>query len=329
MNARNNELIQLNNVVMDFQLGSSGLFKKNHMRALNDISLSLKKGKALALVGESGSGKSTCARIIARMHEATDGSVLFRGKNINEINSKEEILRYKKSVQMIFQDPFGSLNPTHTIGYHLERPLLIHNQVMNKKELKEKIHELLETVGLTPAAQTAGKFPHEISGGQRQRVAIARVLAVDPEIILADEPTSMLDVSIRIGILNLMNDLKEKKRLSFLYITHDIATARYFADDTAVMYAGHIVEWGESDNITGNPQHPYTQLLIDSVPNPVKNFKPTITTNKKGEIPLWKPESRGCPFASRCPSVKPVCHEKMPNVTRLSENQYTRCFLFS
>ncbi len=322
-------IIEFKNIVMDFTTGNSGFFSKQYMRALNDVSFSLQKGRARALVGESGSGKSTCARIISKIHKPKTGDVLWNNESILGNQSKDERRSFKRKVQMIFQDPFGSLNPTHSIAYHLKRPLLLHNEIKDKSELNHRVIELLETVGLTPAEETAKRFPHELSGGQRQRVAIARVLAINPEVILADEPTSMLDVSIRIGVLNLMEDLKQKNNIAFLYITHDIATARYFAEDTSVMYAGHIVEWGASEEITKNPQHPYTQLLIESVPDPKKSFISQKRTSKKSEIPLWRPQSSGCPFYLRCKQSKTICKKKMPDPVKLSGDHFTRCFLFN
>lgn len=232
-------------------------------------------------------------------------------------------LEYARQVQMIFQDPFGSLNPVHTIYHHIARPLLIHKRA-EKDAIPKLVYELLELVGLSPVKETAEKYPHELSGGQRQRVAIARAIAVDPEVILADEPISMLDVSVRLGILNLMSDLKDKHGISFMYITHDIATARYFAEKTAVMYVGHMVEWGNSDNVTQNPQHPYSQLLLSAVPEVGNSGKRDLMA-KKGEIPLWKPSSVGCPFASRCLKATEVCTQSVPEVTKVGEDHYASC----
>lgn len=328
MSTQHEAIVELQDIVMDFMIHGS-LFKKNVIRALNKVSFSLHPQRALALVGESGSGKSTCARIISRLYRESSGDVIYRGRHITELTAKSDIHQYKSAVQMIFQDPFASLNPTHSVDYHIRRPLQIHHNSKNKGEMDDRIHELLRTVGLTPTERTAPKYPHELSGGQRQRVAIARVLAVEPDVILADEPTSMLDVSIRIGILNLMEELKSTQKIAFLYITHDIATARYFAEDLAVMYAGHIVEWGDSEQLTQAPQHPYTKLLIDSVPDPSKSFHNENGNRKKTEIPVWRPESRGCPFFSRCPEAQARCQEALPEPTALSDTQHVRCFLFS
>lgn len=316
-------ILSVKNMVKDFPIGQSSN-KKKLMRAVNDVSFDLRKGEALAIVGESGSGKSTGARILSRIYGKTEGEILFKGQPIEEYVKEHGSLDYARQVQMIFQDPFGSLNPVHSIFHHIARPLLIHKRG-DKETIKKLVYELLELVGLFPAVETAEKYPHELSGGQRQRVAIARALAVDPEVILADEPISMLDVSVRLGILNLMADLKDKHGISFMYITHDIATARYFAEKTAVMYVGHMVEWGASDKVTQTPQHPYTQLLLSAVPEAGKSGRRELGA-KKGEIPLWRPDSKGCPFAARCPRVLDKCSDSFPAITQIADDHFIRCF---
>ena len=319
--------LEADNLVIDFSLDSA-MFKRKYMRAVNGVSFTIKAGEALAIVGESGSGKSTCARALSRLYEPTDGVLRLNGQNINDKNgclSREELA---KQVQMVFQDPFGSLNPVHTIRHHLYRPIRIHMSHLKGAAVENYMLEMLEKVGLSPALQTADKFPHELSGGQRQRVAIARAVATGAKFILADEPISMLDVSIRLGILNLMMDMKEDG-IGFLYITHDIATARYFAERTGVMYVGHMVEWGESDSVTQTPHHPYTQLLISAVPEIGRQRGIVNKDHTKNQIPLWTPASLGCPFALRCPKVKPVCREKMPDVTQVADDHYVRCFAFT
>ncbi|MFM2587489.1 ATP-binding cassette domain-containing protein [Vibrio sp. TBV020] len=258
-------IIQLNNVVKEFSIGG-GFSSVDSFKALQGITLSLHKGRTLALVGESGCGKSTCARLITKVHPPTSGEILFNGRNIDEITRKKDLQEYRSKVQMVFQDPFGSLNPTHTIAHHLTRPLKIHEQVTSNAEIPTKLQELIELVELAP--DTLEKYPHQLSGGQRQRVNLARALAVGAEVILADEPTSMLDVSIRLGVLNLMQRMKKELGIGFLYITHDLATAHYIAEETAVMYKGQIVEWGDTQAILTDPQHPYTKLLISAVPDP-------------------------------------------------------------
>ncbi|OBS99710.1 dipeptide/oligopeptide/nickel ABC transporter ATP-binding protein [Vibrio tasmaniensis] len=258
-------IIQVKNLVKEFTVGG-GFGKEEIFRALHGVSFDIYAGKTLALVGESGCGKSTCARLMTKVYPATEGEILFNGKDISTLNSRKDNLDYRSRVQMVFQDPFGSLNPTHTIEHHLTRPLKIHKQVANKAALEERLKELLTLVELP--VETLAKYPHELSGGQRQRVNLARALAVGAEVILADEPTSMLDVSIRLGVLNLMQRMKKELGIGFLYITHDLATAHYIAEETAVMYKGQIVEWGSTQSILTNPQHPYTKLLISAVPDP-------------------------------------------------------------
>ncbi|ASK53748.1 dipeptide/oligopeptide/nickel ABC transporter ATP-binding protein [Vibrio tarriae] len=262
-------ILEMKNVVKDFTVGG-GLAKTDIFRALTGVSFKLRAGRTLALVGESGCGKSTCARLITKVYPATEGDILFYGQSIDEIKGRKALLNYRSKVQMVFQDPFGSLNPTHTIAHHLTRPLKIHKQMTDPSQIPKRLDELLQLVELSP--DTLAKYPHELSGGQRQRVNLARALAVGAELILADEPTSMLDVSIRLGILNLMQRMKKELNIGFLYITHDLATAHYIAEETAVMYKGQIVEWGDTLSILTNPQHPYTRLLISAVPDPDVSF---------------------------------------------------------
>ncbi len=251
----------------DFPLHGVHLFgSAQAVHAVEDTSLALYPGKATALVGESGSGKTTVARLLARLYEPTGGEIRFQGVPITR---RHAMLRaYRRQVQYIFQDPFSSLNPVHNVRYHLGRALRLYHYVHTAREERQQILALLERVNLTPAEQFIDKFPHQISGGQRQRIAIARALAVRPSIILADEPVSMLDVSIRLDVLNLLLRLKDEDGLAFLFITHDIASARYFAEETLVMYAGQVVEGGPTEEIIQRPKHPYTQLLLSAAPDP-------------------------------------------------------------
>jgi peptide/nickel transport system ATP-binding protein len=315
-------VVEMDSVDKDFVLGGV-FFKQTILRALSGVSLRLVRGRALALVGESGSGKSTCARMVAGVYKPTQGAVRFKGEDTSQMRGPR-LQRYRSEVQMVFQDPFGSLNPTQSIGYHLVRPLRLHRPELKGKEVEAEALALLESVGLHPASDYFKRRPHELSGGQRQRVAIARALSVHPEVLLADEPTSMLDVSVRLGILNLLEDLKQQRQLAALYITHDIATARYFAEETAVLYAGHLVEQGPSESITDRPQHPYTQLLIESVPNPARKIA-TGRSRRATDIPLWTHESRGCPFVSRCPRATAICKETMPGPTPVGAGHVVRC----
>jgi peptide/nickel transport system ATP-binding protein len=305
---------------------AGGGLRTRHLRALHDASFALKKREVIALVGESGSGKSTIAKLIARLIEPTSGRILFRGRDILKDEPRRASLAYRGQVQMIFQDPFASLNPVHTIGHHIERPLLLHGKAKTPAELRDRVHELLTTVDLSPAAEVAAKHPHQLSGGQRQRVAIARALAVNPDVILADEPISMLDVSIRMGVLNLMDRLKEERGISYLYITHDIASARYVADRTMVMYAGHIVEGAPSDALMESPAHPYTKLLLSAVPDPRSSIRAELP-GRAGAPTLIDPPP-GCPFAARCPKVMDVCRNEMPAATAIAEGHWVRCHLY-
>jgi peptide/nickel transport system ATP-binding protein len=301
----------------------------NVVDAVEDTSLALHPGRALALVGESGSGKSTIARLLARLYEPTSGVIAFRGEPVKP--GKGTALRsYRHHVQMVFQDPFSSLNPVHNVRYHLSRPLRLHKLARNKREETEQILALLNRVSLSPADQFIQKYPHQLSGGQRQRVAIAHALAARPEVLLADEPVSMLDVSIRLDILNLMLRLKDEEQLALLFITHDIASARYFAEDTLVMYAGQTVEGGPSEEVIQRPKHPYTQLLLSAAPDPdsIRIDGKVKILPARGEIPsLIRPPS-GCRFHPRCPHTMPVCRQRFPERTTFSDGHWTHCFLY-
>jgi peptide/nickel transport system ATP-binding protein len=289
------------------------------VHAVDDVSLVLRRGRVTALVGESGSGKSTVARLLAQLYRRTGGDIRLHGESVT-VHGGQPFRAYAKRVQMIFQDPFASLNPVHTVRYHLTRALRIHGRAgSTDDDLTRALRELLNRVQLTPPERYLDKFPHELSGGQRQRVAIARALGADPEALLADEPVSMLDVSIRLGVLNLLRDLKERLDLAILYITHDIASARYFADDTLVMYAGRMVEGGDSETVTQQPAHPYTRLLIESAPDPdriqaaadqVADSVPSDRTG--GEPPSLIAPPAGCRFHPRCGHAMPRCRTDLP-----------------
>jgi len=319
-------LLEVRGLVKHFPVGSP--LDRKHLHAVNDVSFVLDRGEVVALVGESGSGKSTTARLIARLYVPTRGEILLDGKDVLKAEPRKASLAYRRRVQMIFQDPFGSLSPNQSIGLQLERPILIHKRALSKAAAKQMVYELLETAGLNPPEEMADKFPFELSGGQRQRVAIARALAVEPEIILADEPISMLDVSIRMGVLNLMYKLKEENGIGFLYITHDLASARYIADRTMVMYAGHVVESGESVRLMENPQHPYTQLLLSAVPNPRAGLR-TQEVQARGEIPSLIDPPPGCPFAPRCAHAMDACMQTMPAEQTIEKDHWLRCHLFA
>ncbi|MBC7811194.1 MAG: ABC transporter ATP-binding protein [Burkholderiales bacterium] len=309
---------------------SGNIFTRHVVRAVEGASFKLHRGKVVALVGESGSGKSTIVRMLARLYQPTRGEILFEGKNSLEGNDRLPLKMYRSRVQMIFQDPFSSLNPVHKVGYHIERPLRLYGMFLGyhgKAAIEQQVGELLKRVSLTPVEEFRNKYPHQLSGGQRQRVAIARALAVEPDVILADEPVSMLDVSIRMGVLNLMAELRDKQGIAFLYVTHDIASARYFADETLVMYAGRIVEGAPSEDLIQSPKHPYTQLLLASVPDPSRGLRTGVSVDK-GEVPDLASVGVGCPFAARCPHVMDVCRKAMPPVTTLPDKRWVRCYLY-
>ncbi|PJI84760.1 ABC transporter ATP-binding protein [Luteimicrobium subarcticum] len=240
------------------------------LRAVNDVSLTLEPGRTVALVGQSGSGKSTIAKMLLQLEQPTSGQILLDGKPLSR--RRRDRSAYRHQVQMVFQDPFASLNPYHTIEHHLERPVRLHHPELSSDAVRERVLDLLRRVRLDPAEQFAVRRPHELSGGQRQRAAIARALAPEPGILVADEPVSMLDVSIRLGVLNLLGTLQREENLGVLYITHDLATARHFSDEILVMYKGDIVERGPADRVILEPQHEYTRLLAAAAPNPERRL---------------------------------------------------------
>jgi len=318
-------VLEVRNLTKHFPVG--GIVDKKVVHALEDVSFSLPRGEVVAVVGESGSGKSTTARMLARLIPPTSGEIFYNGDDVLKTESRGASLAYRGDVQMVFQDPFGSLNPVHPIRYHLERPLKIHKKTKGRRETRDRVIELLETVGLDPAAEVAARYPYQLSGGQRQRVAFARALAVEPKVMLADEPVSMLDVSIRIGVLNLIDRLRAERGISFLYITHDIASARYIADKTNVMYAGRMVEGAESIGLIEEPAHPYTKLLLSAVPNPHAGLL-THEAPIRGEIPSLIDPPPGCPFEPRCPYAMDVCKQTMPGISWLSDRHWVRCHLY-
>ena len=243
---------------------------RQRLRAVDDVSFVLEAGRTVALVGQSGSGKSTIAKLVMQLERPTSGEIRLDDKPVERRGAG--LARYRRTVQMVFQDPFASLNPYHSVGHHLARPVRLHHPRMTDAEVRGRVWQLLERVRLTPADNVARRRPHELSGGQRQRVAIARALAPEPGILVADEPVSMLDVSIRLGVLNLLATLQREERLGVLYITHDLATARHFADDIMVMYQGRIVERGPADDVILRPTHEYTRTLAEAAPNPERRL---------------------------------------------------------
>jgi peptide/nickel transport system ATP-binding protein len=268
------------------------------------------------------------------MHIPTRGDISFKGQVVH-LQREAEKRPYLRQVQYVFQDPFSSLNPAHSIRYHLSRPLRRHGHARNAREVEEQALALLEKVSLTPASQFLAKYPHQLSGGQRQRVSIARSLAVRPSVLLADEPVSMLDVSIRLDILNLLLKLKAEEGLAFLFITHDIASARYFAEQTQVMYAGQMVEGGPSEEVIRRPRHPYTRLLRAAAPDPDRmsqvaegSLNGTTSTPERGEPPSLIKPPNGCRFHLRCPHAMEICRRAFPARTDFGGGHWTHCHLY-
>ena len=305
------------------------------VHAVDDVSIALRRGRVTALVGESGSGKSTVARLLAQLYPRTAGDIRLHGRS-TRVRGGRRFRAYVRRVQLILQDPFASLNPVHTVRYHLTRSLRIHgNAGTGPDGLDKALADLLTRVALTPPERYLDAFPHELSGGQRQRVAIARALGADPEVLLADEPVSMLDVSIRLGVLNLLQDLKDRLDLAILYITHDIASARYFADETIVMYAGRMVEGGDSETVTQRPAHPYTRLLIESAPDPERITGAGGDGAAAGERGHGEPPSLirppgGCRFHPRCPAAMPRCATDLPPPIPVDDapGHWAACWLY-
>jgi oligopeptide/dipeptide ABC transporter ATP-binding protein len=308
----NDYLLQVNKIKKYFSI-MGGVFwhEIGKIYAVDNVSLTIKKGETVGLVGESGCGKTTLGRTITSLYRATEGEVLFEGKNTYTMK-KQDLRALRRDMQMIFQDPFESLNPRHTIGTILEEPFIIHN-IGTKPERKKKIEFLLENVGL--AKDVLHRYPHEFSGGQRQRIGIARALALNPKLIICDEPVSALDVSIQSQILNLLIDLQEKFKLTYLFIAHDLAVVKHISDRIAVMYLGKIVEFTDADTIYEHPVHPYTQALISAIPVPdpmkAKTREKQILT---GDVPSPSNPPPGCRFHTRCPMVIDVCKTKEPDL---------------
>jgi len=297
------KLIELSNINMIFQREGGILGKKRKFHVLKNINLDINEGEILALVGESGCGKTTLGKIITGMLKPTEGELLYKGNNVYKMFNVF-YQDFRKSVQFIQQDSYAALNPVKTIHQSISAPVKAHNKEFTKVQVYRKVEELLEMVGLIPAAQFIDKFPHQLSGGQRQRILLARALTMKPKLIVADEPVSMIDVSMRLSLLNLMSELNKKLGIAFVYITHDLATARYIASvgRIAVMYVGEIMELSNVDELLKNPKHPYTQALISAVPIPDPKLarKKKIIPIKNMEFMSIENRSDGCPFYLRC-----------------------------
>jgi peptide/nickel transport system ATP-binding protein len=302
------------------------------VHAVDDVSLALYAGRVTALIGESGSGKSTVSRLLSLLEWPTSGTVTLNGEVVvsgqaSPLRRSRLLREHSADVQLIFQDPFSSLNGNHTVGYHLERPLHIHRRKLGKTaDIDSQVVDLLEQVNLRPGASYAVKYPHELSGGQRQRVAIARALACEPAVLLADEPVSMLDVSVRLGILALLDEVRRRRNLAVLYITHDVASAGYFADEALVMYAGQLIEGGPAQAVFRQPAHPSTRLLIEAAPDPGR--RRTEQLGDVGEPPSLVSPPSGCRFHPRCAHAMAICSQERPEPIEVAVGHWAKCWLY-
>jgi oligopeptide/dipeptide ABC transporter ATP-binding protein len=316
-------LLRTEKLTRHFRLGG-GLTNRSILHAVDDISLEIGQREIVALAGESGSGKSTIARMLARIYKPTSGEIYFEGRPVSSFRSRSEVLGYRSDVPMVFQDPFASINPVFRVSHGVMRSLKLHRPELSAQQRHQEAEQVFATVGLTPPAEVLQRFPHELSGGQRQRVGFAQALAMRPKLILADEPVSMLDVSIRIGLLNVMAQLRDEQGVSILYITHDIASARYVADRLIVMYAGQIAEQGPVEDVLASPKHPYTQLLLSAVPDPRADLNVGAETDR-GEPPKVIDPTPGCRFRQRCPLAIDICHTETPRLLPLAPGHDAAC----
>ncbi len=319
-------LLEVKNLKKYFD-ASSGLFGKNkkYVQAVDDVSFELKKGETLGLVGESGCGKSTTGRTIIKLYEPTEGQIIFKGQDISKLK-KSEMLPFRKNMQMIFQDPYASLNTRMTVGDIIAEPLEIHGMA-TKAEMKDKVQQLLHDVGLNP--DHAARYPHEFSGGQRQRIGIARALAVEPDFIICDEPISALDVSIQAQVVNMLEDLQKNRGLTYLFIAHDLSMVKYISDRIGVMYLGKMVEMTFSDELYKNPLHPYTQALLSAIPIPDPDIaKQSQRILLTGDVPSPIDPPSGCRFRTRCPKAMDICKEAEPQMKELAPGHFCACHLY-
>jgi oligopeptide/dipeptide ABC transporter ATP-binding protein len=317
-------LLEVNNLKKYFPV-KAGIFKRTvaHVKAVDDISFAIKEGETLGLVGESGCGKSTTGRTILRLLEATAGEVLFEGKDVMNLN-KTQLREIRRDMQIIFQDPYASLNPRMTVADIVGEPLDIHKLAANKKERNKRVKEILENVGL--GEEYMNRYPHEFSGGQRQRIGVARALAVDPKLIIADEPVSALDVSVQAQVVNLMQDLQKEFGLTYLFIAHDLSVIKHISDRVAVMYLGKIVELADKKELFKNPIHPYTQSLLSAIPeaDPKKKKDRIIL---EGDVPSPVDPPSGCRFHPRCPKAFEKCPVMEPEFKEYGDGHFAACHL--
>ncbi|MFP4000350.1 MAG: ABC transporter ATP-binding protein [Thermoplasmata archaeon] len=300
--------------------------EKQKVRAVDGIDFDVQWKRNFSVVGESGCGKTTVGKLMMRLLEPTDGKMYMKGKDITELNSKSELKAYRRQTQIIYQDPFSSLDPRHRVRTILEEPLQIHNLGDSREERTDMIMEALEEVRLTPPEKFLRRYPHMLSGGQKQRVSLARAMILSPDFIVADEPVSMLDVSVRAEVLNLMKDLIDEEDVTYFYITHDISTTRFFTDYIGVMYLGDMVEKGKVGDVLDNPAHPYTQALLVAVPEAdperVRGVKEVPIS---GEIPSGTNIPSGCRFHPRCPHAEEICAEKEPEPREVEKEHTAKC----
>ena len=320
-------LLKVENLCKWFEVRKSVFSKPLYLKAVDNVSFELSKGEAVSLVGESGSGKTTLGKTILRLLEPTKGKIFFEGRDVTHLKDKN-LMWYRRETSLVQQDPYGAMPTFMNVYRILEEPLIIH-KVGTKEERREIIFRALEEVRLTPIEDFAFKYPHMLSGGQLQRVAIARALILRPKLVIADEPVSMLDASVRVEILTLLRELQEKRRISFIYITHDLSTTRYFSEWIYIMYAGHLMEIAPTRNLIRNPLHPYTQALLAAIPDPDPENRKRFRKVPPGEPPSLVNPPPGCRFSPRCPYVMDVCRKEEPPMIEVEKDHYVKCWLYS